>query len=262
MADEGVVVFARGDVSEDARAYAKRKVDGVTPFAPAPVLFARVELKIHADPARARSAFAKAELDVNGRLVRAHATAPTIFEAIDALESRLRERLEQAAHHEEAKHLRLRGDEEHEWRHGQYSHPRPHYFPRPVDEREIVRHKSYAFGDLTPDEAADDLELLDHDFYLFTNLETDEDNVIARSEGRGYELMEPAATCPLSEAATPMHHSEFRPALMTVDEARDVLDLTDRSFVFFLDPNDRRGRVLYRRYDGHYGLIVAAGEGH
>lgn len=260
MPDEVVVVFARGDVSEDARAYAKRKIDRVTAFASAPVLFARVELTVHADPARERSAFAKAELDVNGRLVRAHAAAPAILEAIDALDSRLRERLEQAAHREEAKHLRLRRDEENEWRHGQYSHPRPQYFPRPADEREIVRHKSYAFGDLTPDEAAADLELLDHDFFLFRNLETGEDNVIARSDGPGYELMEPAATCLLAETAAEINHSEFRPAFITADEARDILDLTDRPFLFFLDPDDRRGRVLYRRYDGHYGLIVVAGE--
>ena len=32
-----------------------------------------------------------------------------------------------------------------------------------------------------PDEAVFDLELLDHDFYLFKNLETGEDNVVARS---------------------------------------------------------------------------------
>ena len=260
---ESVVVFARGDVSDGARAYAERKLDDLSKLAPGPVLFARVELTAHADPARERSAFAKAELDVNGRFVRAHAAAATMLEAIDALDLRLRERLGRAAHHEEAEHLRLRGDEEHQWRHGQYSPPRPSSFPRPVDEREIVRHKSFAFGDMTADEAADDLELLDHDFFLFTNVETGEDNVITRvgrSEGSGYELMEPAATCSLAETAAPIHHSDVRPASMTVDDARGVLDMTDRPFVFFLDPDDRRGRILYRRYDGNYGLIVGADE--
>jgi hypothetical protein len=40
-----------------------------------------------------------------------------------------------------------------------------------------------------------------------------------------------------------------------VDAARAVLDLSDAPFVFYVDPSDDRGRVLYRRYDGHYGLV-------
>ena len=41
-------------------------------------------------------------------------------------------------------------------------------------------------SEMTPEEAVLYLELLDHDFYLFRNRETGEDNVILRSEG--YEL--------------------------------------------------------------------------
>jgi hypothetical protein len=222
-----------------------------------PVLFARVELSLHDDPARERPAFAKAELDVNGRMVRAHAAAGTRFEAIDQLDTRLRERLERAAHHEADKHLRFRGSAAHEWRHGEYTPPRSPFYPRPVDEREVVRRKTFSWGAMTPDEAASDLEALDHDFYLFTNLETGEDNVIARS-GSSYELFEPSATCALHETVVPVTRSTVRPETMNIEEARETLALTDRPFVFFLDRADGRGRVLYRRYDGHYGLLEPA----
>jgi hypothetical protein len=30
-----------------------------------------------------------------------------------------------------------------------------------------------------------------------------------------------------------------------------------RQFLFFIDPEHRRGRVLYRRYDGNLGLLAA-----
>ncbi len=256
----GVAVVARGDVRDDERTYAQRKVEHLGTLVQGPLLFARVELTAHDDPARERPAFAKAELDVNGRMVRAHATAATMFEAIDQLDARLRERLERAAHHEADEHLRFRGERTHEWRHGEYVPPRPVFFPRPVEEREMVRHKTFSWGEMTPDEAVSDLEALDHDFYLFTNLETGEDNVIARS-GPAYELSEPSATCSLSEAAVPVTQSPVRPATMTTEEARETLDLTDRPFVFFLDPGDGRGRVLYRRYDGHYGLLEPATTG-
>jgi ribosome-associated translation inhibitor RaiA len=256
-ASTGVVVFARGEVQDDERACAQKKIERLETLVQGPVLFARVELTVHGDSAREHPAFAKAELDVNGRMVRAHVAATTMFEAIDQLEARLRERLERSTQHEKAKHLRFRGDTEHEWRHAQPSPPRPAFFPRPVEEREVVRHKTFSFGAMTPDEAAADLEALDHDFYLFENVETAEDNVIARCE-TGYELLEPSATCSLDETVAPITRSRLRPTAMTTEQAREALDMTDRPYFFFLDADDRRGRVLYRRYDGHYGLIVPA----
>ena len=254
-----VVVEARGKVSGAERAYARDKIDHLRTLAAGPVLFARVEMAAHADPARERPAFAKAEFDVNGQLVRAHVAATTMFEAIDLLEARLRGRLERAAHHDESKHFRHRGREEHEWRHAGDSPPRPSYYPRPVDEREILWHKTFAVGEMTPDEAAADLELLDHDFYLFTNLDTGADNVLFRS-GSGYELIEPSPACSLEECAAAIRLSPLRPAVMSTPDALELLNLGDERFVFFLDPAAQRGRVLYRRYDGHYGLIVPADE--
>ena len=44
------------------------------------------------------------------------------------------------------------------------------------------------------------------------------------------------------------------------DTFRQSLERTKggEPFVFYLDPETGRGRVLYIRYDGHYGLITAA----
>ena len=251
-----VVVRARGDVSTAERAYAQTKIGRLSRLAWGPTLFASVDLTLHADAARERPASAKGELDVNGLVVRAHVAASTMFEAVDLLEARLRDRLERFAHHEEAKHLRLRGRDEHEWHHGDRAASRPSYFPRPADERELVRTKTFAVDEMTPDEAVFDLELLDHDFYLFKNLETGEDNVIVRSDGSGYELLEPSSTCALGETAAAIKHSGTRPSTMSNEQAIELLELGGLPFLFFIDPDEGRGRVLYHRYDGHYGLIV------
>ena len=255
-----VTVHATGAVTSTERAYAARKVEHLLKVAPGPVLFAKVDLVAETDPARERPAIVKAEFDVNGRLVRAHMAAATMFEAIDLLESRLRQRLDRVAHYEEAKRLRHRGDDEHVWRHADATPPRPSYFPRPVEDRQVVRHKSFSPGESTPDEAAADLELLDHDFYLFTNIETGEDNVLVRLPDAEYELIEPTPTCSLEEQAAVIRRSPLRPAAMSIEDAVDLLNLGDERFVFFIDLDRRRGRVLYRRYDGHYGLIVPADE--
>jgi hypothetical protein len=111
---------------------------------------------------------------------------------------------------------------------------------------------------MTPDEAVVDLELLDHDFYLFKNRETGEDNVIARADGSGYELLEPSRTSALADASAPIRHSTARPPHVGVEDAEQLLDLGSLPFVFFLDTASGRGMVLYRRYDGHNGLIVPA----
>jgi hypothetical protein len=191
-------------------------------------------------------------------LVRAHVAAATMLEAIDLLEARLRDRLERYAHRAGAQHLRHRGSGEHEWRHGDEPKSRPSHFPRPVEDRELVRHKTFAVGEMTPEEAVLDLELLDHDFHLFRNRETGEDNVVTRSVNGEYELLEPSAASALEETGAPIGHAPARPPTLNVDDAEQLLDLGDLPFVFFLDPKRRRGRVLYRRYDGHYALIVPA----
>jgi hypothetical protein len=41
-----------------------------------------------------------------------------------------------------------------------------------------------------------------------------------------------------------------------VSDALARLDATGAPFVFLADADTGRGNVVYRRYDGHYGLIT------
>jgi hypothetical protein len=207
----------------------------------------------YADPARERPALAKAELDIDGKIVRAHAEAETMAAAVDALQARLRHRLDRFRHRAEAQHLRHRGDGS--WRHGDAVEARATYFPRPADDRRIVRRKTFAVDAVTPEEAALDLEALDHDFYLFRNVRTQTDNVIHRVGEDRYELLEPTAA---HDTTTGIEPSTVHAATLATDAALEVLDLGGEPFVFFIDVETGRGAVVYRRYDGHYGLVVAS----
>lgn len=243
-----VVVQTHGDVNRWEREYARDKIARLSGIAGRPMLFARVDLRRASDPAHERPVDAKASLDVNGKLVRAHVAADTATEAVDLLDARLRERL-----------ARLTGRAETRVHSGaRPSTPtvRPVFASVPADEREVVAHKSFAVGEQSVDEAIDDLELLDHDFFLFHNSATGEDNVVARCDEGYYELFEPRLQCPLAAVVEPVRRSPVSPPLVPLDEAMEILDLGDLPFVFFVDPDDGRGRVCYRRYDGHYGLIV------
>jgi len=251
-----VTVHATGAVTRNERAYAARKIDHLLRIAPGPVLFAKADLVAEADPARERPAIVKAELDVNGRLVCAHVAAATMFAAIDLVEARLRQRLERLADAQTARRLRHRDDQS--WHHGDLVSHRPHYHPRPPDEREVVRHKTFAVAPMTPDEAVLDLELLDHEFYLFEDADSGVDCVVARADGAGYELFCPEPNGPVDSVA-PVSVSPRHAPPMALEDAVELLDLSEDRFVFYRDVASGRGRVLYRRYDGHYGLITPAG---
>lgn len=55
----------------------------------------------------------------------------------------------------------------------------------------IARRKSFKMDHMMPHEAARQMELLDHNFYLFFNEETNRLSVLYRREGGDYGLIEP-----------------------------------------------------------------------
>jgi hypothetical protein len=119
----------------------------------------------------------------------------------------------------------------HEWRHISEPAHRPGYYPRPESERQMVRHKTFAPAKVTTDEAAFDLDLLDYDFYLFTDADSGQDCVIYRTGPTGYRLAQldpdPARTF---VTAVPLTVSERPAPVLTVAEARKQLDATGLPF--------------------------------
>ena len=112
-----IEITAQGELA-GAAGYARRKIGGLGRLTHQPVLFARIKLTKHPDPAVQRPVVAQANIDVNGRLVRAQVQGVSAREAIDGLEARLRHKLERVAEHWEARRGELPAASPHEWRHG------------------------------------------------------------------------------------------------------------------------------------------------
>lgn len=255
-----VEVTTRGRL-DDAADYARAKIGELGPVTHEPVLRAAVKLSEHADPAVARRVVAQANLDVNGRLVRAQVQAGTAREAIDLLQARLRRRLERNAQHWQAKRGGVPMPGGREWRHESETHDRPKYFPRPESERRIMRHKSYSLPTCTVEEAALEMALLDYDFHLFTEEGTKQDSVLYFGVPGEYRLaqIDPGHADELAPFELPVTISPQPAPSLSVEQAIERIGLLGLPFLFFVDTSRGRGSVLYHRYDGHYGLITPPG---
>jgi hypothetical protein len=262
-----VQVQVAGDTTPDIAAYAERRLREALQDTRIPVLHARIRITRHADPSLARPVVAQANLDVNGRFVRAQLSAPTAREAVDLLHDRLRHRLQHLVQSAEGtwedRRPRYTAHKEHEWRHGDEPPHRPPYFPRPPEEREIVRHKTVAPARCGLDDAAADMNDMDYDFHLFTEAGTRQDSVLYRSGPTGYRL---AQVRPQPDALAPhtllLTVSDSPAPQLSIQEAVEQLAAWGRPFLFFLNPERGRGALLYHRYDGHYGLVEPAEPAH
>lgn len=249
-----VTVTTRGDVPVAMVAYARDKVSKVYRYSRDAIRSAHVVLTVARDPARTRPALAEGGIAFDGARVRAQAAAPTMNEAIDDLVDRLQGALVQHGDTVVSRHRWLDTHRAHEWRHGSEPSLMLDHYRRPPEEREVVRRKTFALEPLTVEEAAFDMDLLGHEFYLFVDRDSGNDAVVSCTRA-GYAVR--GCLAPPKGTWMPVRYDGPAPALSD-DEAKRRLDLAGEPFLFYLDRASGRGRVLYLRYDGHYGLVEAA----
>jgi len=221
-----------------------------------PVVHVRIRMEHSADRNKDRATSLRAVVDIKGGAIRADVSGDTAHAAIDALESRVRAQVrDRSARRHQLLH-RGAGDGT-SWRHGDVAPSRPDYYPRPPEDREIVRHKSMAPVGSNVEEALFDLDSMDYDFYLFTAASTGREALVWRDEQRESFVVRFAGG-KSDDTVVPdgVIHDERDVPQVDLRTARERLDVGREPFVFFIDSETERGHVLYRRYDGHYGVIV------
>ena len=250
------VVELRGGVADDLVEYARWKIGHVLTHTGRPVRHARVRVIRRGDPARERPVVAQVNVDLDGRAIRAQLEASTPREAVDLLADRLAHRLTRVGRGWESRRGRMFEGEPHEWRHDFPQTPRRSYYPRPPDERRVVRHKTISPLPCTVDEAVAEMDDLDHDFHLFVEAGRDIDSLVYRAGPTGLRLAQVDGRAnEVVPGGAPVTVSTVRAPLLDTAEAVERLRLTGLPFLFYLDGDHARGYVLYHRYDGHYGLI-------
>jgi ribosomal subunit interface protein len=256
-----VDVTLRGAVPDGARELAEEKIGSLDRYVNTRFIRGHVVLRMEANPRIERPARAEGEVLLDGTMVRAHVAGYDMTTAVDRLAQRLERQLRSFVERRVGERDRgssTRGSEEH--RHGGSPEERPVHLLHPPEERELVRTKSFAVGELDAVMAAAEMEMLDHDFFLYRDAEAAVDAVVYRRDDGRTGVIGPLGTGwdgPDEDGIVREESRGPEPRLLE-DVIAEMNELNHR-FVYFVDEGSGRARVIYLRYDGHYGLIEPAG---
>src|SRR5918911_1672611 len=175
-------------VTEALEQYATKKIERIRKFFDDDhsVSRAEVELIHERNPSISEPEVAETTLFINGAVLKARGASGNMYASIDRMSDKLERQVR-----------RYRGRQLDRWQ-GQKRWHAPAEAPGPVsreDEEEevgarIVRTKQFQMKPMVPEEAALQMDLLDQAFFIFTNADTNEINVVYRRRDGNYGLIE------------------------------------------------------------------------
>jgi putative sigma-54 modulation protein len=176
-------------VTEALERYAWEKVERVARFFDDERTASRAEVELVHERNRAVSEpeVAEATLFINGSVLKASEASEDMYASIDGMSDKLERQVK-----------RFRGRQIDRWQ-GQLKNTpdvapdeaQPFVVEEEIETR-IVRTKQFQMKPMGAEEAVLQLELLDHDFYVFTSADTGDINVVYRRRDGDYGLIEPA----------------------------------------------------------------------
>jgi ribosome-associated translation inhibitor RaiA len=250
-----ITVHAPADLPPDERGEIRERFARLARYTDDQIEGLRVTLR-HPETRAARMRWvADASLVLNGRRLAAHATGRDALGAAKEAADRLERQMRRVAGAPVALRNERRAIERaleslaHERKH----RPRPSH-KRP-DLRDVIPQRTaYPFPESTLDAVADLLDL-DLEFLLFRHARTGEDVVVYRRDDGRIGLLHPPGS-PLAEENDIVVPEPSRYAHpIPLAKARDEMDVLNHRFLYFIDAADGRGKVLYLRHDGDYGLV-------
>jgi putative sigma-54 modulation protein len=168
------------EVSDSIRDYAERKLSKLDSQL-AEQTQVELELAVEKNPSIAANQVAEATIWTKGPVLRAREASSDMRASIDQLTEKL---LRQVKHYREKRSRR--------GTRGNGGAPQGGTAMADQDEApQIVKTKQFTMRPMTPEDAALELELLGHEFFVFLNAENEGINVIYKRNSGGYGLIEP-----------------------------------------------------------------------
>ncbi len=173
------------EVTDSLRSYGEEKVGRLDRYLDK-IEKAEIEFFVERNPKISNNQCVEVTIFTNGPVIRAKESSSDMYQAIDLVYDKLERQVK--------KLRRKRIDRSHRLKQGQ---ARPPFPPEPDEEEEdaveakIVKTKSFPLKPMIPEEAALQMDLVGHDFFVFINAETDQTNVVYRRKDGNYGLIEP-----------------------------------------------------------------------
>lgn len=199
------------DVSRRVQEYAEKRLSKLSLHIDDDVTRMELELTEEKNPRVADSHVAEATLWTKGKALRAREASPDVYASIDMVADKLSRQVKK--YHDKKVEYR-QGGKHHDGA-GRYKGalqdttdgrgelPADYAFATQTPEEDmaqtdsqlrIVKTKQFGMGPLSPEEAAEQMALVGHDFFVFRNSETDDTCVLYKRNDGQYGLIEPAWT--------------------------------------------------------------------
>jgi putative sigma-54 modulation protein len=166
----------------------QRKIDDVTRV--------ELELKVHKNPSIAEPCQAEATIFTRGPVIRAHDSSTDMYAAIDLVTDKLMRRVKK--YHDRVHNKTRHGHDKPAL--AAEAAPLEGASPEDLqiepdadasDNGQVVKTKQFALKPMSISEAALQIELIGHSFFVFTNAETSRTNVLYRRNDGHFGLIEP-----------------------------------------------------------------------
>lgn len=199
------------DVSRRVQEYAEKRLSKLSLQLDDDVTRMELEITEEKNPRVSDNKVAEATLWTKGRALRAKESSPDVFASIDLVAEKLARQVKK--YHDKRvqdRHGGPHGHEKDRWKgalqdngNGAGKLPEGFEFETQTTEDEgmarmgsqlrIVKTKQFSLGPMSPEEAAEQMSLVGHDFFVFVNDETGDTSVLYKRSDGQFGLIEPTA---------------------------------------------------------------------
>jgi putative sigma-54 modulation protein len=196
------------DVSRRVQEYAEKRLDKLSMQLDDDVTSIELEITEEKNPRVADCHVVEATIYTKGRALRAKEASHDVYASIDLIAEKLARQVKK--YHDkrvQARHGGPHGHEKDRWKgalqengNGNGQLPPDYEFETQTMEDamagtdsqlRIVKTKQFSLGPISPEEAAEQMSLVGHDFFVFVNDETDETCVLYKRSDGQFGLIEP-----------------------------------------------------------------------
>ncbi|MBI3590232.1 MAG: ribosome-associated translation inhibitor RaiA [Candidatus Melainabacteria bacterium] len=149
----------------------------------------KVKLSVAKNPRITNNNITEVTIFLDGKIIRSEQASEDMYASIDLVADKLDRQIQ-----------KYKSKVYRSYQHKERPHPNPELSSKLIDsengkvayaEGKIIKSKKFKIHPMAPEEAADQLDLIEHDFYVFINSKTSSINTIYRRKDGNYGLIEP-----------------------------------------------------------------------